>query len=165
MSDTKKKHSDNDAQNAALDFLVGGGEMAKLIREKDWSKTPIDAIAGWSQALQTTVSIAFVVEQAGGIVRTAASAAETIAMLMQSQCDVLLSDIGIPDMDGYRLMQQVRGLPPEQNGQVKAISLTADAGDLNQQQALQVGSQQHIAKPVELEALAKAITILLRRKP
>jgi PAS domain S-box-containing protein len=109
--------------------------------------------------------IAFVIGQAGATVSIAASGAEAIALLLQSQVDVLLSDVGMPDMDGYMLMQQVRGLPPEQNGQVKAIALTAYAGDFNYQQALQAGFQQHVSKPIAPEALVKAITALLRGNP
>ncbi|MBL1179231.1 hybrid sensor histidine kinase/response regulator, partial [Pantanalinema sp. GBBB05] len=104
--------------------------------------------------------IAFVVGQSGATVRTAVSVAEAIALLTQSQFDILLSDIGMPEMDGYMLMRQVRRLPPEQNGQVKAIALTAYAGDFNQQQALQAGFQQHIAKPVEPQALVETIATL-----
>jgi PAS domain S-box-containing protein len=104
--------------------------------------------------------IAFVVEQAGATVRTATSGVEAIATLMQSPVDILLSDVGMPDMDGYMLMRQVKLLPPEQGGQVKAIALTAYAGDFNQQQALQAGFQQHVAKPVEPEVLVKAISAL-----
>ncbi len=103
---------------------------------------------------------AFVMEQAGASVKTAASGAEAIALLMQSQIDVLLSDVGMPEMDGYMLMQHIRKLPPEQNGQVKAIALTAYAGDFNLQQALQAGFQRHIAKPVEPQALVETIATL-----
>jgi len=102
----------------------------------------------------------FVVEQAGASVKTAASGAEAIALLTQSQIDVVLSDVGMPEMDGYMLMQHVRRLPPEQNGQVKAIALTAYAGDFNQQQALQAGFQRHVAKPVEPQALVEIIATL-----
>ncbi len=109
--------------------------------------------------------IAFVVEQAGATVKTAATAVEAIAMLMQSQLNVLLSDIGMPDMDGYMLMQQVRALPPKQNGQLVVISLTVYTGDFNQQQAIQAGFQQHLSKPVEPEVLVKAIATLLRSNP
>ena len=105
--------------------------------------------------------VAFVLEQAGAIVVTAATASEGLSVLTQSPPDVLLSDIGMPDMDGYMLMQQVRMLPAEQGGQVKAIALTAYAGDFNQQQALQAGFQEHVSKPVEPEKLVKAIATLL----
>jgi PAS domain S-box-containing protein len=107
--------------------------------------------------------VAFVLEQAGANVMTAATADEALITLVQSKPDVLLSDIGMPEVDGYMLMQQVRALPPEQGGQVPAIALTAYAGDFNQQQALQAGFQRHVSKPVEPEVLVRTISALLDR--
>nr|WP_242042075.1 GAF domain-containing protein [Leptolyngbya sp. FACHB-541] len=106
--------------------------------------------------------IAFVLEQAGANVMTATSAHEALITSIQSKPDVIISDIGMPEVDGYMLMQQVRALPPDQGGQVPAIALTAYAGDFNQQQALQAGFQQHVSKPVEPEVLIRAIASLLR---
>jgi CheY-like chemotaxis protein len=57
----------------------------------------------------------------------------------------------------YMLMQQVRNLPPEQGGNIKAIALTAYAGEINEQQAKKAGFQWHISKPVEPEELIKTI--------
>ncbi|MBD1881536.1 PAS domain S-box protein [Coleofasciculus sp. FACHB-T130] len=105
--------------------------------------------------------VAFVLEEAGAKVMTATTAAEALTMLMRFKPTVLLSDIGMPDMDGYMLMQQVRTLSTEQGGQVKAIALTAYAGDFNQQQALQAGFQQHLSKPIEPERLIREISRLL----
>jgi PAS domain S-box-containing protein len=105
--------------------------------------------------------VAFVLEQAGASVSTVATASEGFFALTQSLPDVLVSDIGMPDMDGYMLMQQIRALPSEQGGWVKAIALTAYAGDFNQQQALQAGFQQHVSKPVEPEELVRTIQALL----
>ncbi|MEP0755736.1 PAS domain S-box protein [Trichocoleus sp. Lan] len=105
--------------------------------------------------------VAFVLEEAGAKVMTAATATEALTMLMRSKPNVLLSDIGMPDIDGYTLMQQVRALPTEQGGQVLAIALTAYAGDFNQQQALRAGFQQHLSKPIEPESLVRAISRLL----
>jgi CheY-like chemotaxis protein len=102
--------------------------------------------------------VAFVLEQAGASVISAGSAAEAIALLIQSPPDVLLSDVGMPDMDGYMLMQQVRALPPEEGGQVKAIAFTAYAGDFDRRRALLAGFQQHITKPIEPEGLIQAIS-------
>ncbi len=107
--------------------------------------------------------VEFVLEQAGARVTTATTACEGFALLTQSQPDVLLSDIGMPDMDGYMLMQQVRMLPPERGGSVLAIALTAYAGDFNHQQALQVGFHRHLAKPIEPEALVRVIATLTKR--
>jgi PAS domain S-box-containing protein len=94
-------------------------------------------------------------------VSVAASATEALRILEQTQPDILISDIGMPQMDGYMLMRQVRSLPPQQGGQIRAIALTAYAGDFNQQQALQAGFQQHVSKPVEPGALVRAILSLV----
>ena len=104
----------------------------------------------------------FLLEQAQASVISASSAAEGFAALTSSQPDILLSDIGMSDMDGYMLMRQVRALPPEKGGKIPAIALTAYAGDFNQKQALAAGFQRHVAKPVEPNELLKAIVTLLK---
>ena len=104
----------------------------------------------------------FLLEQAQASVISASSAGEAFAALTSSQPDILLSDIGMSDRDGYMLMRQVRALPPEQGGQVPAIALTAYAGDFNHKQALAAGFQRHVAKPVEPNELLTAIVTLLR---
>jgi CheY-like chemotaxis protein len=71
--------------------------------------------------------------------------------------------MGMPEIDGYRLIQQVRMLPTDQGGTILAIALTAYAEDLAQQQALQAGSQHHIAKPVEPEVLVREVARVCKR--
>ncbi|MCC5639283.1 PAS domain-containing protein [Nostoc sp. CHAB 5844] len=105
--------------------------------------------------------VSFVLEQEGANVAMAGSATEALTALRQFQPDVLLSDIGMPQVDGYMLMQQVRNLPPEQGGNIKAIALTAYAGEMNQQQALAAGFEQHLAKPVDPEQLISKIINLV----
>ncbi|MBW4421228.1 MAG: response regulator [Myxacorys californica WJT36-NPBG1] len=107
--------------------------------------------------------VAFVLEQVGAIVTTVSTASEGFWALTQSQPDVLLSDIGMPDMDGYMLMRQIRALPPEQGGQVKAIALTAYAGEVNEKQARQAGFQQHLSKPVEPDLLVQVVMTVLEK--
>jgi len=103
----------------------------------------------------------FILGEYGATVQSAASAAEALHYLDQAVPDVLVSDIGMPDMDGYGLLGQVRGRSPERGGEIPAIALTAYAGEYNQQQALQAGFQIHIAKPVDPKALVMAIVKLL----
>lgn len=105
--------------------------------------------------------IEFLLQQSGAMVTTAASAKEALTALRHCQPDVLLSDIGMPDMDGYMLMQRFRASP--QGGQIPAIALTAYAGEYDRQQALSVGFQQHLPKPVEPEKLVEIIVSLLNR--
>ncbi|MBD2463204.1 PAS domain-containing protein [Oscillatoria sp. FACHB-1407] len=106
--------------------------------------------------------IAFMLEQAGATVSIAASATEALMKLTQSKPDLLLSDIGMPGMNGYMLIRQVRALPLERGGNIPAIALTAYAGDCDQQQALEAGFQHHVAKPVEPDQLLKLIADLTR---
>lgn len=103
----------------------------------------------------------FLLELHGASVTAVGSAGEAFAALTQSKPDVLLSDIGMPEVDGYMLMQQVRTLPPEQGGQIPAIALTAYAGEINYQQALLAGFQQHVSKPVEPAKLVEVIANLV----
>lgn len=110
--------------------------------------------------------IASVLEIYGASVVAVASANEAIAHLTQSQPDqeqpdILISDIGMPDIDGYSLIQQVRALPPEQGGQILAIALTAYASELDYQQAMMAGFQRHITKPAEPDAIVEVIALLL----
>ncbi|MBD1836772.1 PAS domain S-box protein [Coleofasciculus sp. FACHB-64] len=106
---------------------------------------------------------AFTLTQSGAEVTTAASGVQALTHLNQSVPDLLLCDIGMPEMDGYALIRQIRKWSPQQGGTIPAIALTAYAGEINQQQALAAGFGMHISKPVEPEELVQAIARLLRR--
>lgn len=106
--------------------------------------------------------LAFLLEQEGATVTAVTSAAEALSILSQAKPNLLISDIGMPDMDGYVLMRQLRARPPEQGGQIPAIALTAYAGAVSQQQALAAGFQCHLAKPVEPDKLVKVMISLLK---
>ncbi|MBN3890688.1 MAG: PAS domain S-box protein [Nostoc sp. JL31] len=105
----------------------------------------------------------FALEQYGATVTAVESADEALQTLVQSQPDILLSDIGMPIMDGYMLLREVRKLPPEQGGQIPAIALTAYAGEINYNQAMAAGFQKHLPKPVDPVDLAAAIVSLVDR--
>ncbi len=105
--------------------------------------------------------VSCLLEQVGATVIALASAREALAMLKQSSLDVLISDIGMPDIDGYLFMRQVRALSVEQGGQVRAIALTAYAGEIDYQQAMASGFQKHLTKPVDPDTLVEAISQLI----
>ncbi|MEH2289776.1 hybrid sensor histidine kinase/response regulator [Nostoc sp.] len=105
--------------------------------------------------------ITFLLEEYGANVTAVTSANEALATLAQSLPDILLSDIGMPEVDGCMFMRQLRTLPPEQGGQIRAIALTAYAGEMNAQQVLRAGFNKHIAKPVEPSELVDAIATLI----
>ncbi|MEH2369836.1 hybrid sensor histidine kinase/response regulator [Nostoc sp.] len=105
----------------------------------------------------------FVLEQFGAIVTAVASGYEALQALTESKPDILLSDIGMPEMNGYMLIEQVRTLEAKVGAKkMPAIALTAYAGEINQQYALRAGFQQHIVKPVAPEELLVAISNLVQ---
>ncbi len=105
--------------------------------------------------------IAFLLEQYGANVTAVASADKALAALSQSLPDILLSDIGMPEVDGCMFMRQLRTLPKEQGGQIRAIALTAYAGERNAKQVLAAGFDKHLAKPIEPSELVDAIANLI----
>ncbi len=106
--------------------------------------------------------VAFVVEQAGAEVIAVSSAVAALQMLSTVPFDILISDIGMPEMDGYALMRQIRQLPTNQARQIPAIALTAYAGEYDQQQAHIAGFGQHMSKPADPIKLVQCITKMLK---
>jgi PAS domain S-box-containing protein len=105
----------------------------------------------------TREAIGFLLLRAGAVVETVSSAGEALAAIERSRPDVLIADIGMPGEDGYELIRQVRALPPERGGHVPAVALTAYARPEDRERALAAGYQEHVAKPVEPEALIELL--------
>lgn len=103
-------------------------------------------------------------EYCGATVRVVGSAAEALNAMMATVPDVLISDIGMPGVDGYDLIRQVRGLPAERGGKVPAIALTAYTRIEDRLQALRAGYDMHVPKPVELAELVAVASTVVRRK-
>ncbi|WP_095992360.1 response regulator [Cystobacter fuscus] len=96
-------------------------------------------------------------------VRTVCSAAEALVEFARFHPMVLVSDIGMPEEDGYSLIQKVRRLPQEQGGAVPALALTAFARPEDRTRALLAGYQMHLAKPVEPLELMTYVASLVGR--
>jgi PAS domain S-box-containing protein len=94
---------------------------------------------------------------------TAGSAPEALDLLDSSQADVLISDIGMPGVDGYELLRHVRSRPPERRGNVPAIALTAFARSEDRTRALRAGFLVHVAKPVEASELVATVAAVAGR--
>jgi CheY-like chemotaxis protein len=99
----------------------------------------------------------------GAEVRACASAAEALASVGEWQPLVLVSDIGMPDEDGYVLIRKLRALGPERGGNVPAVALTAYARSEDRTRALASGFQMHVPKPVEASELIMVIASLAGR--
>jgi CheY-like chemotaxis protein len=99
-------------------------------------------------------------------VRAAASATEALELMKAERFDVLVSDLGLPKIDGYQFMREVRRLSPEEGGSVPAIALTAFARSEDRTRAMMAGYQMHIAKPIEIhELLATVASFAGRTRP
>jgi PAS domain S-box-containing protein len=98
-------------------------------------------------------------------VLTAASAAEALEIVRRERPDVLVSDIGMPDMDGHRLVRAMRKLPPDAGGRTPAVALTAYARSEDRTRAILAGYQVHVAKPVEPYELVATVASLAGRMP
>lgn len=95
-------------------------------------------------------------------VTTAASAAEALECLKVRRPDILLSDIAMPEQDGYQLLQAFRKLAEANGATVPAIALTAYASQVDRARILAAGFQGHVSKPVDPVVLATSIQRLVR---
>ena len=110
--------------------------------------------------IETRDILAAILDRAGFSYRVATRASEALTVLDDWQPDVIVSDIGMPDMDGYAFARQLRARPADQGGHVPALALSAFARAEDRELALRSGYQAHIAKPVEPADLVKAIATL-----
>jgi signal transduction histidine kinase/CheY-like chemotaxis protein len=106
--------------------------------------------------------VARILEGRGARVTCASNAAEAMECLRAERFDILLSDIGMPDVDGYELIRKVRLLDTNRSSPLPAIAVTAYARPEDRQRALLAGYQMHLAKPVEAREIVAAIASLIR---
>jgi PAS domain S-box-containing protein len=109
----------------------------------------------------TRLLVQAVLEQCAARVITARSAAEALELIQRARPDVLISDLGMPDEDGYSLIRKVRALRPSEGGHTPAAALTAYARVEDRMKVLRAGFQVHVPKPVdpaELIAVIESLT-------
>ena len=93
----------------------------------------------------------------GADILLARSAEEALSRLSDGHVDLVVSDIGLPDIDGYDLMQRLRQLPANDGGAIPAIALTAYARTEDRTRAFRAGYQAHLTKPIEPAELVATI--------
>lgn len=106
-----------------------------------------------------------IIEACGGIVTTASSSEDALAELREASFDVLVSDVGMPEEDGYRFIARVRALPEEQGGGIPAVALTAYTRMEDRTRALLAGFTTHVPKPIEPVELMAVIASMSNRGP
>jgi signal transduction histidine kinase/CheY-like chemotaxis protein len=98
-----------------------------------------------------------VLEDCGARVMTAASAAEALELVEREKPDLIVSDLGMPEADGFELLKRLRTLGPERGGNIPAIALTAFARSEDRMKVLRAGFRIHISKPVDPAELCVAV--------
>ncbi|HEU4710770.1 MAG TPA: CHASE domain-containing protein [Pyrinomonadaceae bacterium] len=96
-------------------------------------------------------------------VTAVSSAGEAIQAIQQRRPDVLVSDIAMPDEDGYGLIERIRLLEANESETIPAVAITAYAKDEDRERALSSGFQIYLAKPVELTELISVVARAARR--
>jgi CheY-like chemotaxis protein len=171
---TVRATSEGAGQGAAftvnLPLISGGIEQGKVERAPKMSgdaEPLVDYLAldglrvlVVDDEVDTRDLIAEVLAQGGAEVQTAATASEALQVLEHWIPEVLVSDIGMPDEDGYALIKKVRELDAMQPGWIPALALTAYANVEDRMRALSAGFQMHMAKPLDPEELVAVVASL-----
>src|SRR5689334_15223 len=150
--------------SATFPLLTGRTDPITVTHSGEMSALEIQSFDGLRVLLvddeaEAREIISTVITRTGGEVTACKSASEALAMLLEWKPDVILSDIAMPDEDGYSFIGKVRSLPREKGGATPAAALTAYARDVDRSQALAAGYQMHIAKPI---AATQLVTIVAR---
>jgi len=95
----------------------------------------------------------------------ASNASEALQAVLETRPDAVISDIGMPDEDGYALLRSIRSLPPERGGNVPAMALTAFGRSEDKERAYRAGFDLHLTKPISPKELCAALANLLFEAP
>ncbi len=134
--------------------------VASAFRRVDLSGVKVLVVDDQVDALEL---IKRVLEECDAEVLAAGSADEALRALQAAAPHVLVTDIGMPDVDGYELLRRVRAMEPARGGRLPAIALTAFARSEDRTRALRAGFLAHVAKPVEPTELVATVASVVGR--
>jgi len=139
---------------------VSGGSELQFTPSPSLDKVRVLVVDDEPEALQL---LSTVLTQSGAVVKTASSAAEGFAVIQTWRPNVIVSDIGMPEEDGYSFMRRVKAWARDAGTWIPAVSLTAYARAEDRMRALDSGYQMHVTKPVEPLELIKVLVSLVER--
>ncbi len=161
--------SEGEGRGATFTVLLPIAELPQeqLVKESVVKVDNLLALDGLQVLLvddntDTRELIAFVLQQSGAQVTSVSSVGEALETLRRLTPDVLVSDIGMPDEDGYSLIRKVRAREVFGMENIPAVALTAFARDEERSLALQAGFQVHLSKPIEPEELVTVVANLAK---
>jgi CheY-like chemotaxis protein len=113
---------------------------------------------------ETRALIRAVLEARGAQVTVCSTADDTLATVARERPDVLVADIGMPQVDGYELIRRIRASQDHHAATLPSIALTAYGSEHDRARALAAGYWEHLAKPIMPSALAMAVAAVAGRK-
>lgn len=140
-----------------------------ITQQQSWNKTTAYDLSNLNILVvdderDTLDFLSFFLSEQGANIQAVESVAEAIAYLNSTIPDLIISDLGMPDRDGYNLIQYVRSLPTQNGGNTPAIALTAYATEKTRTQVLQAGYQMHLSKPTDTTKLLQAIAEISQKR-
>jgi CheY-like chemotaxis protein len=162
-----RAESAGEGQGATFTIML---PLARPPALREEALTPADSSANTDDVSLATIRVLVVedepdaadfvrklLEMHGADVKLAGSAREALEILAHSEPDILVSDIGLPGMDGYELIEQIRRKAVTDGGGLLAVALTAYARSEDRTRALLAGYQAHLAKPIESTELVATV--------
>ena len=137
------------------DALKSNGTKELPPSELDLTRIRVLAVDDRADAINLLTAV---LTSYGAEVRTATSGHEALTTIDSFQPQVLISDLAMPDMDGYTLIEHIRSLSPQDGGQIIAIALSAYAREEDRQRALASGYQAYLTKPLNPLRLVQTVT-------
>jgi signal transduction histidine kinase len=163
-------HSDGEGAGArfVVHLPLRAGSVAAAGSEAAIGRAAAATLAGVrilvvDDELEARELMSRILQDFGAEVALADNGHSALSVLFEERPHVLLADLGMPGMDGFALIEQVRALDAEFGGQTPAVAVTGYSSPQDRLRALQAGYQNHIAKPVEPEELAIVIASLAGR--
>ena len=101
--------------------------------------------------------INFILANEGAEIKAVTCAIEALAVIEQFQPSILVSDIGMPEIDGYELIQKIRQLSPAQGGNVMAIAVSGYASEQDRQKSITAGFDHHVNKPIDIDVFINLV--------
>lgn len=146
--------SDGVGRGARFSFQIGLAQIGEVEAEKKDQKTP--SMSGLDVLIvedspDTLTLLGAMFRQQGAKVTTAASASEALNKISEQRPHVIISDIGMPDTDGYTFLEELRKIP--EMADVPAIAISGYASDEDKAHALRVGYRALVPKPIDVELL------------
>lgn len=148
----------------ASESSSSGADLARRSIEQAYESAPLRGVTVLmvDDEADTRDLVRRVLEKCQASVLLASSAQQALELIARQRPDIILSDIGMPDTDGYELLRRIRSLPASEGGRIPAVALTALARSEDRRRALLAGFQVHVAKPLEAGELIAAVASLVK---